>query len=182
MDEQKPKQDGERPVNTGNVTIRRGDLFESEAQTLVNAVNTAGVMGKGIAREFKMRFPDMYREYKERCAAGEVKLGEPYLFTGDPPSHRWILNFPTKGHWRERSRLSVIRDGLAYLRDHHLAWGITSLAVPALGCGAGGLAWDEAQPYLVEDLAALRIPVELYAPWEPVAGRERARPGGAITE
>ena len=165
-------------MNTGNVTVRRGNLFESEAQTLVNAVNTAGVMGKGIAREFKMRFPDMYREYAERCAAGQVKLGEPYLFTGDPPSRRWILNFPTKGHWREPSRLCVIRDGLAYLRDHHLAWGIFSLAVPALGCGAGGLKWNDVQPHLLEGLTALRIPVELYAPLAPDAGRGRARSGG----
>lgn len=167
-------------MNTGNVTIRRGDLFESEAQTLVNAVNTAGIMGKGIAREFKMRFPDMYREYAERCAAGQVKLGEPYLFTGDLPSRRWILNFPTKGHWREPSRLRVIRDGLTYLRDHHLAWGISSLAVPALGCGAGGLNWNDVQPHLLEGLTALRIPVELYAPLAPVAGRGRAGAGRAM--
>ena len=152
----------------GNVTVRSGDLFASQAQTLVNAVNTVGVMGAGIALAFKRRFPEMFADYVRRCKAGEFKLGEPYVFTGEPPARQWVLNFPTKGHWRERSRLGPIRDGLAHLRDHHLEWGITSLAVPALGCGAGGLAWEEAQPALLEGLGSLRIPVELYA---PVTGR-----------
>lgn len=84
------------------MTVTRGDLFGSEAQTLVNAVNCVGVMGKGIALEFKRRFPSMYDDYAQRCRRGEVRPGRPHLHRG---SDRWILNFPTKDDWRRPSRL-----------------------------------------------------------------------------
>ena len=156
------------------VTVRTGDLLGSDAQTLVNTVNCIGVMGKGIALDFKRAFPAMFGDYVERCAAGEVRLGEPYLWrpidtqraipdpapTGPP----WVLNFPTKGHWRAWSRLPDIVDGLDWLEAHCEEWGIESLAVPALGCQNGGLRWDNVRPLLVERLARLGIPVELYAP------------------
>ena len=148
-----------------NVITRRGDLFESEAQTLVNAVNTVGVMGAGIALAFKDRFPEMFDDYARRCAAGEVKLGEPYLFTGEPSTDKWVLNFPTIGDDWAPTRLDDIRDGLAHLRRHYREWGITSLAMPALGCGVGGLDWKDVEPILQEGLSDLDIPVELYAPY-----------------
>ena len=147
-----------------NVTVCRGDLFQSGAQTLTNAVNTVGVMGKGIALEFKKRFPKMYEDYLLRCEGGEVALGKPYLFK-ETMSEKWILNFPTKEDWRNRSRLSSIQDGLAYLRDNIHEWGITSLAVPSLGCGLGGLEWTVVGPVIYRGLAQLDIPVELYAPY-----------------
>jgi O-acetyl-ADP-ribose deacetylase (regulator of RNase III) len=78
-----------------------GDLFRSEAQTWVNTVNTVGIMGKGVALEFKKRFPDMYDDYVERCRRGEVRLGKPYLFKRSTTP--WVLNFPTKDHWRSVS-------------------------------------------------------------------------------
>src|SRR5262245_52928371 len=109
-----------------------GDLFQSGAQTLVNTVNCVGVMGKGVALEFKRRFPDMYEDYVARCAARQVRLGEPYLF--HRPAPPWILNFPTKDHWRAVSRLADIVAGLESLEEHYREWGITSLAVPPLGC------------------------------------------------
>lgn len=142
--------------------IRVGNLLESSAQTLVNTVNTVGVMGKGIALEFKKWFPEMHRDYVERCAAGSVKLGEPYLYRSVIPP--WILNFPTKDHWRSVSRLSDIVAGLEYLERHYRQWGITSLAVPPLGCGYGGLDWHVVGPTLYRHLKRLDIPVELYAP------------------
>ena len=147
-----------------NVMTRRGDLFESEAQTLVNAVNTVGVMGGGIALAFKRRFPDMFADYARRCAAGEVKIGEPYLFTGESSSDKWVLNFPTIGDDWAPTRMNDIRDGLAHLRRHYREWGIASLAMPALGCGVGGLDWKDVEPVLQEGLSDLDIPVELYAP------------------
>ncbi len=110
------------------VNLVTGDLFDSEAQTLVNAVNCAGVMGKGIALAFKRQFPEMFAEYSERCKDGLVRLGEPYLYRGE--SFPWVLNFPTKSHWRSVSKLEDIVAGLAYLEAHYRAWGITSLAVP----------------------------------------------------
>lgn len=147
-----------------NVTVRTGDLFKSEAQTLTNTVNTVGVMGKGIALEFKRRFPQMFEDYLRRCERGEVALGKPYLFK-ETMFEQWVLNFPTKKGWRTRSSLSAIQDGLAYLREHIHEWGITSLAVPPLGCGYGGLEWGVVGPALYRGLARLDIPVELYAPY-----------------
>jgi O-acetyl-ADP-ribose deacetylase (regulator of RNase III) len=144
------------------VHVLIGDMFESQAQTLVNTVNCVGVMGKGLALEFKKRFPDMYEDYLTRCTAKQVQLGEPYLFRRS--SRPWILNFPTKGHWRSVSRLSDIVAGLEYLESHYRTWGIESLAVPALGCNNGGLEWRVVGPTLYRHLGRLDIPVELYAP------------------
>jgi O-acetyl-ADP-ribose deacetylase (regulator of RNase III) len=144
------------------VHVLIGDMFESQAQTLVNTVNCVGVMGKGLALEFKKRFPDMYEDYVTRCTAKQVQLGEPYVFRRLHPP--WILNFPTKGHWRSISRLSDIVAGLEYLESHYRTWGIESLAVPALGCNNGGLEWRVVGPTLYRHLGRLDIPVELYAP------------------
>ena len=129
----------------------------------MNTVNTVGVMGKGVALGFKQRFPEMYRDYVQRCELGLVKLGEPYLW--QPLVEPWVLNFPTKGHWRKPSRLEDIVAGLEYLQAHYRAWGVTSLAVPPLGCGYGGLEWRVVGPTLYEHLARLEIPIELYAPF-----------------
>lgn len=144
------------------VTVLMDNLFDSQAQTWVNTVNCVGVMGKGIALEFKQRFPDMFKDYAVRCARGEVRLGQPYLYkrTVWP----WILNFPTKHHWREIAKLQAIVQGLEYLQQHYREWGITSLAVPPLGCGQGQLEWRIVGPTLYRHLAALDIPAELYAP------------------
>jgi O-acetyl-ADP-ribose deacetylase (regulator of RNase III) len=142
--------------------VEQGDLFQSEAQTITNAVNCVGVMGKGVALEFKKRFPAMYADYVRRCAEGRVRLGHPYLYR--QTELPWILNFPTKGHWRDPSRLVDIVAGLEYLESHYREWGITSLAVPALGCGLGGLEWRTTGPILIQQFARLDIPVTLYTP------------------
>jgi O-acetyl-ADP-ribose deacetylase (regulator of RNase III)/uncharacterized protein YwgA len=144
------------------IAVKKGDLLQSQAQTLVNTVNTVGVMGKGIALEFKKRFPDMFKDYESRCEAGLVRLGEPYLYrTLLPP---WIINFPTKQHWRAVSRLSDIERGLQYMAEHLGAWGVESLAVPPLGCGHGQLEWAVVGPTIYRHLDELPLPVELYAP------------------
>lgn len=140
-----------------------GDMFDADAQTLVNTVNCVGVMGKGVALEFKKRFPGMMADYVRRCAQGEVRLGEPYLYM-DEAGHR-IVNFPTKGHWRSTSRLADIESGLNYLAAHAAGWGITSLALPPLGCGNGGLEWSEVGPLIYAKLHALSIDVAAYAPY-----------------
>ena len=142
------------------VTVRPGDLFRSDAQTLVNTVNTVGVMGKGIALEFKKRFPEMYVDYVQRCQANQVRAGEPYLYRRLTPP--WIINFPTKEHWRSVARLSDIVLGLEYLEAHCKEWEVTSLAVPALGCGLGQLEWRVVGPILYRHLSTLEIPVELF--------------------
>lgn len=149
-------------MTAADVDIREGDLFKSNAQTLVNTVNCVGVMGKGVALGFRKRFPSMYDDYSARCEQGQVRLGRPYLYKDSSP---WVLNFPTKDHWRSMSKLSDIVDGLEYLENNYRSWGITSLAVPPLGAGHGGLEWHVVGPTLYRHLARLEIPVELYVPF-----------------
>lgn len=147
---------------SAGVHVVTGDLFKSKAQTLINTVNTVGVMGKGVALQFKRRYPEMYRDYEARCQRGAVRLGEPYFYKQPHPPH--IINFPTKDHWRSVSRLKDIVAGLDHLALNYRSWGVTSLAVPPLGCGNGQLEWTVVGPTLYRKLAKLDIPVELYAP------------------
>ena len=159
------------------ITVKIGDLFESNAQTLVNTVNLVGIMGKGIALEFKNRYPEMFKDYVARCKRHGVKLGRPYLYRvrkseqdmfsteeKEQKGPEYVLNFPTKVHWRSVSKLSDILAGLEYLEKHYREWGITSIAVPPLGCGHGQLEWRVVGPTLFKYLNCLDIPVEMYAP------------------
>lgn len=150
--------------------LKKGDLLGSNAQTLVNTVNCVGVMGKGIALDFKRQYPEMYRDYAGRCGNGEVMPGVPYLYTAQ--SSPWILNFPTKNHWRSGSKIEFVRTGLELLIDQYAGWGIESIAVPPLGCGNGGLDWREVGPLIYEYLSAMNIPVELYVPPHVEADQE----------
>lgn len=153
----------QRPGGSGEVIkVLVGNLFESDAQTLVNTVNCVGVMGKGIALEFKKRYPDMFKDYVNRCNRGEVKLGRPYLYRS--LVSQWVLNFPTKDHWRGVTKLQDVVEGLEFLLTHYKEWGITSIAVPPLGCGNGQLEWRVVGPTLYRYLRQMDIPVELYAP------------------
>ena len=145
------------------VNVLVGDIFESRCQTLVNTVNCVGVMGKGLALQFKKQFPEMYQDYVTRCERKEVRLGEPYLFRRLLPP--WILNFPTKDHWRSVAKLDDIVRGLAFLEQHYQSWGMESIAVPPLGCGEGQLEWRVVGPTLFRHLSTLEIKVELYAPF-----------------
>src|SRR5512144_1161370 len=98
------------------IKVKTGNILESSAQTLVNTVNCVGIMGKGIALVFKNRFPEMFRDYEQRCKAGQVKLGRPYLYKD--LVGKWVLNFTTKHHWRSVSRLDDIVEGLKFLIAH----------------------------------------------------------------
>lgn len=145
------------------IRIHIGDILESKAQTLVNTVNCVGIMGKGIALEFKNRFPDMFKDYKAKCDRKEMKPGKPYLYKGlFPPL---IINFPTKEHWRSVSKISDIQKGLQYFVDHYKEWEIQSLAVPPLGCGNGQLEWRDVGPLIYRTLESIDIKVEMYAPF-----------------
>ncbi len=145
------------------VEVLIGDILDSKAQTLVNTVNCVGVMGKGIALKFKNRFPPMYKDYSKRCRLGEVKLGQPHLYRELTPP--WIINFPTKDHWRQVANLDAIIEGMEYIVEHYEEWGITSIAVPPLGCGEGQLEWRIVGPTMYRYLMKLDIPVEFYAPY-----------------
>jgi len=140
-----------------------GDILKSNAQTIVNTVNCVGIMGKGIALEFKNRFPDMFKDYVKRCERNEVRLGEPYLYkTLFGPQ---IVNFPTKEHWKSISKISEVQKGLDYLVKHYKQWGIISIAIPPLGCGNGQLEWSVVGPLIYKLVKQMDIPVEIYAPY-----------------
>lgn len=140
-----------------------GDLFATQAQTRVNTVNCVGIMGKGVAQKFKERYPTMFEDYAMRCEQKLVRLGEPYPYRDR--SGVLIVNFPTKDHWRSPSRLSDIERGLDYFVRHYAEWGVTSVAFPPLGCGNGGLSWEEVGPLMYGKLRHLPIDIEVYAPY-----------------
>lgn len=149
------------------IELTQGNLLEAPAEALVNTVNTVGVMGKGIALQFKQAYPQMFRDYERACKAGEVELGKMWVFelgglVGGP---RWIINFPTKGHWRERSRMADIQAGLEDLAAVIQRLGIRSIAVPPLGCGNGGLDWGGVRPLIESALAKFtNVRVLVFAP------------------
>lgn len=142
--------------------VKIGDMFSSKCTTIINTVNCVGVMGKGIALEFKKKYPDMYVDYVRRCNLGEVKPGVPYLYdNGDIK----IINFPTKSHWRSPSKLSYIVDGLNWIKNNYEKLDINSIAIPPLGCGNGGLPWTIVGPVIYDKVKDLPIEVEMYAPY-----------------
>ncbi|MGC4867462.1 macro domain-containing protein [Micromonospora sp. DT53] len=143
------------------ITIAQGNLLAADAEALVNAVNTVGVMGKGIALQFKRAYPANYAAYRAACAATEIRLGQVFLYdSARPGPGRYVINFPTKGHWRTSSKVADVQAGLSDLVRVVRAHGISSVAVPALGCGNGGLDWGEVRPLLERafaDLADVRV-------------------------
>ncbi len=144
-----------------------GDLFASRCEALVNAVNCVGVMGAGIAKEFRRRYPAHYAAYAGLCRRGWLRVGRPLLFLqADTPQ---IVAFPTKHHWRERSHLTTLDHGLGRLAALSLEWGLDSLAMPALGCGLGGLPWKAVRERIEHHFAGFPLPVEVYRPQTPPA-------------
>ena len=134
-------------------------LFDSPAQTLVNTVNTVGVMGKGIAAVFKQLYPEMYQRYRRLCQEGKLDMGMLYVYR----TNRIIVNFPTKKHWRERSRVEYIEAGLEKFVIHYGDYGISSVSFPQLGCGHGELDWEaQVQPVMERHLRDLPIPVYIH--------------------
>lgn len=148
------------------ITFLSGDLFEAKAAALVNAVNCVGVMGRGVALEFKRAFPANFDAYKSACARGDVRLGEVFVFERpESSSPQFIINFPTKRHWRSKSRLDDIERGLDDLAAVIDQRSMDSVALPALGCGLGGLEWDAVKALIESKLGDLqRVDVQVYAP------------------
>lgn len=132
-------------------------VFNVNAQTIVNTVNCVGVMGAGLALEFQLRFPEMEKDYVERCRKKEVKTGKPYLYKNYETV--WILNFPTKNHWKYPSKIEWIDEGLKYFSSRYQQGGITSIAFPKLGCSHGGLDWRDVSPLMEKYLGNLDIDV-----------------------
>jgi len=178
---------------TDKLSLVDGDMFFSQRQTLTVSVNTVGVMGKGLASRTKYQFPDVYVFYQDLCHKKVLQMGRPYLYKRESlvdtlladdsyplpgkNNNKWFLLFPTKRHWRDKSDISGIETGLAWVRNNYAREGIESLAMPALGCGLGGLAWRDIGPLMCKYLADLDIGVSIYLPREQPIPRELCTPG-----
>ncbi|MEO8608165.1 MAG: macro domain-containing protein [Chloroflexota bacterium] len=137
-----------------------GDIFQSSAKVLANPVNTAGVMGKGLALAFKKHYPAMFEAYRTRCKNGQFQVGDLWLYKADD---KWILNFPTKRHWGEKSTLEIIETGLQKFVSIYQEAGIESIAFPMLGSGLGGLDWEaQVCPLMEKYLQPLPIEIAIY--------------------
>lgn len=146
------------------ITFLKSNLFFSPAQVLVNTVNTQGVMGKGIAKEFKRLFPEMFIQYQSFCEQKKLQVGNLWLYK---TTNKWVLNFPTKKSWRNPSKLEYIEAGLKKFVDQYSEKGIQSIAFPPLGCGNGELDWEkDVRPLMEKYLSNLPIDVyiHLYSP------------------
>lgn len=142
------------------ITYLEISLFDSPAQTLINTVNTVGVMGKGIALVFKQLYPEMYKEYRRLCDENQLTVGKLYIYR---TPNKIIVNFPTKQHWRNPSRLDYIETGLRKFVDRYQDYGISSVSFPQLGCGNGELDWHkQVQPLMEHTLKDLPIPVYIH--------------------
>jgi len=141
------------------IIYRRTSLLESTAQTLVNTVNCVGVMGKGLAHAFKLREPSMFESYKKICDEKLLEPGRLWLWRGD---QGWVLNFPTKKHWRGASQLEWIEQGLDKFVHSYKQQGISEISFPRLGCGNGGLSWDVVRPVMERYLEKVDIPVFIH--------------------
>ena len=147
----------------------KGNLLSSEAQALVNTVNTVGVMGKGIALQFKNRYPDNYKIYREACKHGSFKTGQVLVVhDGDLMNRKIIVNFPTKEHWKVASKYEYITSGLKALKVAIKENHIESIAIPPLGCGNGGLDWTRVKDLIEEALLDVDIQVFVYTPTDEI--------------
>ncbi len=140
------------------ITYVVGDLFQSPARVLVNTVNTVGIMGKGIAKDFKKIYPEMFEKYQVLCEKKQFDIGQLWLYKTD---HKWILNFPTKKHWRHPSKVEYIEAGLKKIIASYEEKGITSISFPMLGCGNGELDWESQVRPLMESYLN-KIPIDIY--------------------
>ncbi len=171
------------------LNLKRGNILEADAEALVNSVNTVGIMGKGVALQFKQAFPENFTAYAQACKRGEVQPGKIFVFpTGRLGNPQYILNFPTKRHWRQKSKLTDIETGLGDLVSIIQRLAISSIAIPPLGCGNGGLEWSAVHPLIAQAVQSLEdVEVQLYEPvgspdpmQMPVAtARPRMTPGRA---
>ena len=143
------------------IYFKDGDIFKDTSEAIVNAVNCVGVMGKGIALKFKEKYPDNYIMYKTACDRKEVKIGKMFIYK---ESNKTIINFPTKQHWRNDSKIEYIKEGLEDLVKVLQSLNIESVAMPAIGCGNGGLSWDIVKKTIKEYLSDVDMSIVVYNP------------------
>ena len=155
------------------IEYKQGNLLEENIEALVNTVNCVGVMGKGIALQFKQAFPENFKQYKKACDAKEVQPGQMFTISTGKLFPKYIINFPTKRHWRGKSKIEDIESGLKALVEEVERLDIKSIAIPPLGCGNGGLKWAQVKPMIANALAGLLdVRVVIFEPGgSPVADK-----------
>ncbi|WP_318617084.1 macro domain-containing protein [Sporosarcina sp. YIM B06819] len=147
------------------IVLLTGNLLEDQSEAYVNTVNTVGVMGKGIALQFKQAFPDVFKTYAKDCKQGLVEVGSMHVVAVDGLTNpKYVINFPTKKHWRDPSQIDYIESGLMDLVKVVKELGIQSIAIPPLGCGNGGLEWSVVLPKIEQAFKNEQVKVHLYAP------------------
>lgn len=147
------------------IEICQGNILEAKVEALVNTVNCVGAMGKGLALTFKQAYPENFLQYQVACRAGEVRSGAMFITTTNLTNPHYIINFPTKRHWKEKSYLQDIETGLVALVAEAKKLKIQSTAIPALGCGLGGLNWKEVEPLIINAFKPLsEVQVMVFAP------------------
>lgn len=147
------------------IQYTQGDILQADAEALVNTVNCVGVMGRGIALHFKRAYPANFKAYAAACKRGDVQPGRMFVYDTEELAPRWIINFPTKRHWRGKSRIEDIEAGMDALVNEIRARGISSIAIPPLGSGLGGLAWRDVRPIIESALADISdVRAILYEP------------------
>ncbi|MFH0904043.1 MAG: macro domain-containing protein [Methanobacteriota archaeon] len=156
------------------ITFTSGNLLDIPADIRINTVNCVGVMGAGVALAFRKKYPEMFREYQKACKSGNIMPGKLFIwknFSGD-----WIINVPTKRHWKELSRYEDIESGLIALHDYLKDKGHVRVVLPALGCGHGGLDWERVKIMIKKYLGELEAMIMVFEPLDSIkAGWDRTR-------
>lgn len=148
------------------IEYKKGDILREDVEALVNPVNCVGVMGRGLALQFKKAFPENFKAYAAACERNEVQPGRMFIFrTGQLTNSKYIINFPTKRHWRDKSRIEDIDSGLVALANEISSRNIHSIAIPPLGSGLGGLDWTNVRPRIESSLRILdHVKVVIFQP------------------
>lgn len=146
----------------GHISVIKGNIFNTHCQTIVNTVNCVGVMGKGIALVFKLRYPDMFPIYQDYCNRGLIGIGKLWLYKPEDARQAWVLNFPTKVHWKLPSEYTYVEQGLKKFAETYKEKGITSIAFPLLGTNNGGLDKEAVLRLMLRYLEPCDIPIEIY--------------------
>lgn len=156
------------------INYKTGDLLNEQTDAIVNTVNCVGIMGKGIALQFKKRWPENFSLYELACKRNEVVPGKMFIFTtGTFSNPKFIINFPTKRHWKGKSRIEDIKSGLVDLVQIIKKLEIKSISLPPLGCGLGGLDWDEVKPIIENAFSSVpEVECVVYLPKETYPSEE----------
>ncbi len=164
------------------IEFKKGNILKDNSDAIINTVNCVGVMGKGLALQFKNNFPENFQLYKAACDKGLVKTGKMFITQIPNPeplplaTTKWIINFPTKNHWRNDSELEYVDQGLIDLTAQIKALGLKSIAIPPLGAGLGGLNWDIVKEKIIQALSCLSdVKVSVYEPFQNTQPQEHAQ-------